>query len=83
MARIRSTTPSCVHCFPHIGHVGLMWNARWFEFVDFAAGIIGLDPSGDDGFDVAEWSWPGARRKRRRPRKNGSQAGSEVIRALA
>ncbi len=51
-------TPACVHFFPHVAYVGLVWNARWFEIADFAVGWIGLDPSGDDGYAVGKWSFP-------------------------
>ncbi len=52
-------TPACVHFVPHIGYVGLVWNARYTEFVDFALGWVGLDISGDDGRAVGRWNIPG------------------------
>jgi hypothetical protein len=51
-------TPACVHFFPHIGYVGLVWNARWMEMVDFVLGWTTIDISGDDGYKVGEWSFP-------------------------
>ncbi len=52
-------TPACVHFFPHIGYVGLVWNLRYMEFVDFFLGWFGLDISGDDGRQVGRWNIPG------------------------
>lgn len=51
-------TPACVHFIPHLGYVGLVWNARYTEMVDFALGWVGLDISGDDGYPVGRWSFP-------------------------
>ena len=51
-------TPACVHFVPHIAYVGLVWNLRYTEIVDFALGWIGLDISGDDGYPVGKWSFP-------------------------
>ena len=62
-------TPSCVHFVPHIGYVGLVWNARYTEFADFALGWVGLDISGDDGYNVGKWSFP--RRKEELSRQAG------------
>jgi hypothetical protein len=47
-----------VHFFPHIAYVGLVWNARYMEMVDFALGWAGLDIAGDDGYEVGQWSFP-------------------------
>ncbi len=56
-------TPACVHFIPHIGYLGLVWNARWFEIADFVVGWGGLDPSGDDGYAVGKWSFPRRRKE--------------------
>jgi hypothetical protein len=50
-------TPACVHFFPHLGFVGLVWNARWYEMADFAVGFTGLDLAGDDGVKIGHWPW--------------------------
>jgi len=55
-------TPACVHYFPHLGFVGLVWNARYTEMIDFVFGWFGLDIAGDDGYKVARWSFPRRRR---------------------
>ncbi len=50
---------ACVHFFPHLGYMGIVWNARWFEMLDFFVGFSGLDLAGDDGnkyrFLVRDW----------------------------
>ena len=51
-------TPACVHFIPHIAYVGLVWNARYMEIVDFALGWFGLDIAGDDGYPKGQWSFP-------------------------
>ena len=51
-------TPACVHFFPHIGYVGIVWNLRYMEIPDFLLGIVGLDIAGDDGYAVGKWSFP-------------------------
>ncbi len=51
-------TPACVHYFPHIGYVGVVWTARWFEMVDFAVGFTTIDLAGDDGYKIGKWSFP-------------------------
>ena len=50
-------TPACVHFFPHILIVGLVWNARWYEMADFAVGFTTIDLSGDDGVEIGHWPW--------------------------
>ena len=55
-------TPACVHFIPHIAYVGLVWNARWTEILDFALGWTTLDIGGDDGHRFGVW--PGQRRWR-------------------
>jgi hypothetical protein len=50
-------TPACVHFFPHIGFVGLVWNARWFQILDFIAGFATLDLARDDGCKFGSWPW--------------------------
>ncbi|MCD6416273.1 MAG: hypothetical protein J7M08_06220 [Planctomycetes bacterium] len=55
-------TPACVHFFPHIGYVGLVWNARWTEMLDFIVGFTTIDLAGDDGHRFGKW--PGQRRVR-------------------
>ena len=42
-------SPSCVHFFPHLGFVGLVWNLRWGQIVDFAVGWTTIDLGHDDG----------------------------------
>jgi hypothetical protein len=49
--------PSCVHFFPHILFVGLVWNARYYEMADFVLGFTGLDIAGDDGVRIGHWPW--------------------------
>jgi len=56
-----SYTPACVHFFPHLGYVGLVWNARWMEMVDFIVGWTTIDIAGDDGTKLGTWSFPGRR----------------------
>lgn len=51
-------TPACVHFLPHIGYVGLVWNARYAEMLDFLLGWALLDIAGDDGYKVGRWSFP-------------------------
>lgn len=51
-------TPACVHFVPHIGYVGVVWNARYMEFLDFALGWAGIDICGDDGYPAGKWSFP-------------------------
>lgn len=51
-------TPACVHFVPHLGYIGLVWNARYTEMADFALGWFGLDIAGDDGYPVGKWSFP-------------------------
>jgi len=51
-------TPACVHFVPHLGYLGVVWNARYTEIADFALGWIGLDIAGDDGYAVGKWSFP-------------------------
>ncbi len=51
-------TPSCVHFFPHVGFIGLVWNARYMEMADFVLGWTTLDIAGDDGFAVGKWAFP-------------------------
>lgn len=58
-------TPACVHFIPHIAYVGLVWNARYPQIVDFALGWFGLDIAGDDGYPTGKWSFP------RRARRSG------------
>jgi len=50
-------TPACVHVFPHIAYVGLMWNARYYEMLDFVVGFTTIDLAGDDGRDMGHWPW--------------------------
>ncbi|MFO8007283.1 MAG: hypothetical protein R6V05_06050 [Candidatus Brocadiia bacterium] len=51
-------TPACVHFFPHIGFVGLVWNARYTEMLDFVLGFTTIDIAGDDGYAVGRWAFP-------------------------
>jgi len=51
-------TPGCVHFFPHLGYVGLVWNARYAEMADFVLGWVLLDVAGDDGYKIGRWSFP-------------------------
>ena len=55
--KIPAYSPACVHFFPHIAYVGLVWNARWWEMVDFLVGFSGIDLSGDDGNKIGAWPW--------------------------
>ena len=55
-------TPACVHFIPHIAYVGLVWNARWTQVLDFALGWALVDVAGDDGYRFGKW--PGQRRWR-------------------
>ena len=41
----------------HLGPVGLVANARWFEMADFVAGFTTLDLSLDDGKKFGHWIW--------------------------
>jgi len=50
-------TPACVHFFPHIGFVGIVWNARWSQMLDFVLGWTTLDIDGDDGYKFGKWPW--------------------------
>lgn len=50
-------TPGCVHFFPHLGYVGLVWNARWAQIPDFILGFACLDLGGDDGRKFGNWPW--------------------------
>jgi hypothetical protein len=54
---IPAYTPACVHFIPHIAYVGIVWNARWWEIIDFVAGFSTLDLSGDDGVEIGSWPW--------------------------
>ncbi len=47
-----------MHFIPHIGYVGLVWNARYLQMVDALLGIAMIDICGDDGYPVGEWSFP-------------------------
>lgn len=58
-------TPACVHFVPHLGYVGIVWNLRYMEILDFALGWVGLDISGDDGYAVGKWSFPRRRQEAR------------------
>ena len=42
-------SPACVHFIPHLGYVGLVWNLRWGQIVDFVVGWTTIDLDGDDG----------------------------------
>jgi LysM repeat protein len=42
-------SPSCVHFFPHIGYVGLVWDLRWGQILDFIVGWTTIDLGHDDG----------------------------------
>lgn len=42
-------SPACVHFIPHIGYVGLVWNLRWGQILDFVVGWTTIDLNGDDG----------------------------------
>ena len=55
-------TPACVHFFPHLGYVGIVWNARWTQILDFIVGFTTIDIAGDDGYRFGKW--PGQRRER-------------------
>jgi len=37
--------------------VGLVGNANYYEMLDFAAGLAGIDLSGDDGAYTGKWPW--------------------------
>jgi len=50
-------TPACVHFIPHIGFVGIVWNARWTQILDFVLGWTTLDIDGDDGYKFGKWPW--------------------------
>ena len=47
--------PACVHFFPHLGYVGLVWNARYMEMVDFILGWGMIDIARDDGYRFGVW----------------------------
>ena len=64
-----SYMPACVHFFPHIGYVGLVWNARWMEMADFLVGWTTIDIAGDDGHKLGKWSFPRRRDKPPAPEK--------------
>jgi len=51
-------TPACVHFFPHLGYVGMVWNVRYTEFLDFFLGWMFIDIAGDDGYKMGAWSFP-------------------------
>ena len=51
-------TPACVHFFPHLGYVGLVWNARYTEILDFVLGWTTIDIAGDDGYKIGRWAFP-------------------------
>lgn len=55
--KIPAYSPACVHFFPHIAYVGLVWNARWFEILDFLVGFTTIDLAGDDGARIGAWPW--------------------------
>lgn len=42
-------SPACVHFFPHLGYVGIVWNLRWGEILDFVVGWTTIDLNQDDG----------------------------------
>jgi len=48
-------TPACVHFIPHLGYVGIMWNARWTQILDFIVGFTTIDIAGDDGYRFGKW----------------------------
>lgn len=50
-------TPACVHFFPHLGYIGLVWNARWTQVLDFILGWTTIDIAGDDGYRFGKWPW--------------------------
>jgi hypothetical protein len=50
-------TPACVHFIPHLGYVGIAWNARWTQILDFILGWTTLDIDGDDGYEFGTWPW--------------------------
>ncbi len=49
--------PACVHFLPHLGYVGLVWNLRYQEVLDFLLGWTTFDLAGDDGVSVGHWFW--------------------------
>ena len=56
--KIPAYSPACVHFFPHIAYVGLVWNARWYEILDFLVGFTTIDLAGDDnGVKIGSWPW--------------------------
>ena len=61
-------TPACVHFFPHIGYVGLVWNARWTQILDFVVGFTTIDLARDDGTKFGSWPW----QKDQRPQGPGA-----------
>jgi len=50
-------TPACVHFMPHLGYVGVVWNARWTQILDFIVGFTTVDIAGDDGSQFGSWPW--------------------------
>jgi len=54
--------PACAHYF-HFGWVGFVGNIRYFEMIDFMAGLFFLDPSGDDGQTLGHYPWQKPRGK--------------------
>ena len=48
--------PGCMHIL-HLGYVGLMFNLRYMEMVDFVAGWTTFDLAGDDGDRFGHWFW--------------------------
>ncbi len=45
---------SCVH-YLHLGFVGVVASARWYQMIDFALGWLLIDIGFDDGRDCGQW----------------------------
>ena len=60
--RAPAYTLACTH-YLHLGFIGLMANARYFEMLDFATGFVGYDLQKDDERALGDWSYQTANPK--------------------
>lgn len=52
--------PACAH-YLHLGVLGVVANARYFEMLDFLSGWFFVDLSGDDGQPMGHYPWQAPR----------------------
>ena len=41
----------------HLAYVGILFNARYMDFIDWLLGWFGVDLASDDGRDTHQWPW--------------------------